>query len=58
MIANGILSLASAISTIIGVGWIMTTAGLVAYFLWNLLMIFMMVAIYHDNKSSRQLYVV
>ncbi|HET6544596.1 MAG TPA: hypothetical protein VFG46_29125 [Chryseolinea sp.] len=43
---------------IIGVGWIMTTAGLVAYFLWNLLMIFMMVAIYHDNKSSRQLYVV
>ena len=58
MIANGILSLASAISTIIGVGWIMTTAGLVAYFLWNLLMIFMMAAIYHNNKSSRQLYVV
>lgn len=55
MIANGILSLASAISTIIGVGWIMTTAGLVAYILWNLLMIFMMVAIYQNNKSSRQI---
>jgi len=55
MIANGILSLVSAVSTIIGFGWIMTTAGLVAYILWNLLMIVMMVAIYQNNKSSRQI---
>jgi hypothetical protein len=54
MIANGILSLGSAVSTIINMRWVMTTAGVIAYFLWNVLMIFMMVAIYQNNKSSRQ----
>jgi len=58
MIANGIVSLGSAISTIINMRWVMTTPGIIAYFLWNILMIFMMVAIYQNNKSSRQLYVV
>ncbi len=54
MIANGILSLGTAISTIINIRWVMTTAGIIAYFLWNVLMIFMMVAIYRHNKSISQ----
>ena len=54
MIANGIVSLGSAISTNVNIRWVMTTAGITAYFLWNVLMIFIMVAIYRDNRNSRQ----
>jgi len=54
MIANGVLSLASAVWTILDMSWVMTTIGLVGYSLWNVLMMVMMVAIYRDNKTSRQ----
>ena len=54
MIANGVLSLVGAVWTILDMEWVMTTAGLTGYFLWNVLMMFMMIAIYRDNKSSKQ----
>ena len=54
MIANGVLSLASAVWTILDMNWVMTTVGLAGYFLWNILMMVMMVSIYRHQKSSRQ----
>jgi len=54
LIANGIVSLMSAIWTIIDVSWVMTTAGLVSYFAWNVLMIVMMIMIYKQAKYSGQ----
>jgi len=56
MIANGILSLVSAVWTIFNMSWVMTTVGLVGYFFWNVLMMFMMVAIFRYHKSSRQVF--
>jgi hypothetical protein len=46
LIANGIVSLGSVVWTILDANWILTTAGYVGYFGWNLLMITMMIAIY------------
>ena len=54
MIANGVLSLASAAWTILDMNWVTTTVGLMGYFLWNVLMMYMMAAIYRYHKSSRQ----
>jgi hypothetical protein len=58
MIANGIVSLAGALWTIIDINWIMTIAGVVSYLAWNVLMIVMMTLIYrHSGKESQvQLY--
>ena len=50
LIANGIVSLLSAIWTVVDVNWVMTNVGLVAYFVWNVLMIVMMIAIYRFSK--------
>lgn len=46
LIANGIVSILSAIWTIVDVNWLMSPIGLIAYFAWNLLMIIMMILIY------------
>jgi hypothetical protein len=54
LIANGIVSLFSAIWTIVDVSWVMTTAGLIAYFTWNVLMIVMMIMIYRYSKRATQ----
>jgi hypothetical protein len=53
MIVNGVVSLESAIWTIIDINWVLTVAGLVAYLAWNILMIAMMILIYrHAKKQS------
>lgn len=52
LITNGIVSLISAIWTIVDVSWVMTTAGLISYFTWNVLMIVLMIMIYRDAKCS------
>jgi hypothetical protein len=52
LIANGIVSLFSAIWTIIDVSWVMTTIGLVSYFAWNVLMIVMMIMIYRHSRIT------
>lgn len=53
LIINGIVSIASAIWTIIDVHWVLTLAGLAAYFAWNVLMIVLMIMIYKYAKHSR-----
>jgi hypothetical protein len=52
LLANGVLSLLSALWTIVDVNWVMTTAGLIAYFAWNILMIIMMMIYSHTVKWS------
>jgi hypothetical protein len=54
LILNGIVSVASALWTAIDVAWVMTTAGLVGYFAWNVLMMVMMISIYLNSKNSEQ----
>lgn len=51
-ILNGVGSLASTAWTIINVNWVMTTAGLIAYFSWNVLMIVLIVLIYKDSQKK------
>ncbi len=51
LVANGVVSLISAFWTILDVNWVMTTAGLVAYFVWNVLMIALMVLIYRNANK-------
>lgn len=48
LVLNGIVSLLSALWTIADVNWVMTTAGLIGYFVWNVLMIVAMISIYRD----------
>ena len=52
LLLNGIVSLASVAWTIIDVNWVMTFAGLVSYFFWNILMIVMMVMIYLNSQKE------
>jgi hypothetical protein len=54
LIANGIASVATVVATIVDVSWVMTTIGLVAYFLWNALMIVLMILIYLHSKSMSE----
>lgn len=46
LMLNGIVSLLSPVYTVIDVRWVMTTCGLIAYFVWNVLMITLLVLIY------------
>lgn len=52
LIANGVMSLMSALWTIVDVTWVMSPVGLVGYFLWNVLMIVLMILIYRHSKSN------
>lgn len=54
LIANGILSLITAAWTIVDVSWVMSAIGLVCYFLWNALMILLMIMIYNHSKKHAQ----
>lgn len=54
LISNGIVSIASAVWTIIDVSWVMTNAGLIAYFIWNMLMILLMIMIYIHARKNHQ----
>ncbi len=49
---NGIVSIASAALTIADVNWLLTTAGLIGYFAWNVLMIVMMIMIWLQSKKT------
>lgn len=51
LIVNGVVSILSAVWTIIDVQWVMSPFGLIGYFLWNILMIVMMIAIYRSAKK-------
>ncbi|MBK8424844.1 MAG: hypothetical protein IPL27_02170 [Lewinellaceae bacterium] len=52
LISNGVVSIGSALWTIIDVDWVMKPVGLVAYFVWNVLMIVMMISIYLFSKKQ------
>lgn len=52
---NGIVSIGSALFTIIDVSWVMTTAGFVLYFAWNVLMIVMMLVIIRFTRALPKL---
>jgi len=54
LIANGVISLGSAVWTIVDVNWVMTLAGLSCYFFWNILMIVLMIMIYSFSRKTAQ----
>ena len=51
LIINGVVSILTVVLTIIDVQWILTTAGLVSYFVWNILMIALMILMYRFWKK-------
>lgn len=51
LIANGVVSIATVLFTIIDMDWLMTSVGLSAYFIWNALMIVLMILIYNYNRK-------
>ena len=53
LIANGFLSIASAIIATGGVAWFYETAGIIAYISWNLLIIVTMALIYFEFRRRR-----
>lgn len=52
LIANGVVSVATVLFTIIDMNWLMTPIGLGAYFMWNVLMILLMIFIFRYNIKS------
>jgi hypothetical protein len=52
LITNGILSLGSAVWTIVDIGWVMTRFGILCYVVWNILMIALVIAIYYQAKRG------
>jgi hypothetical protein len=52
LITNGVVSLLTALLTIVDINWVMTIAGLISYFTWNALMIILMVLIYRNAGKS------
>ncbi|MBK9013809.1 MAG: hypothetical protein IPM82_06825 [Saprospiraceae bacterium] len=52
LILNGIVSILTVVFTIIDVKWLLTTTGLISYFVWNVLMIALMILIYRHSKKA------
>ncbi|HET7898765.1 MAG TPA: hypothetical protein VFL47_13870 [Flavisolibacter sp.] len=52
LIANGITSVFSAALYTYNAKWLLTTAGLAGYFVWNLLMIVLLLSIYRHAKKN------
>jgi hypothetical protein len=50
LIANGMVSVGSAVLYTINASWLLTTIGLVGYALWNLLMVVLLILIYRYSK--------
>ena len=48
LVLNGWMSVVGGVFTAADAGWVLTTAGLTAYSLWNLVMMALMVLIYRD----------
>jgi F0F1-type ATP synthase assembly protein I len=51
LIANGVVSIATVLFTIIDMNWLMTAVGLTAYFVWNILMITLMILIFNYTRK-------
>jgi hypothetical protein len=55
LIGNGVMSLAGVAGTVLDVSWLLTAGGLAAYFLWNLLMVVLVLAVYLFWKKQHVL---
>ncbi|ULQ51772.1 hypothetical protein [Flavihumibacter fluvii] len=49
----GILSIATIVFSILDMNWVLTTIGLIAYMVWNILMIGMMMMIYRNSRPGK-----
>lgn len=49
---NGVISLAGIVLTVVDNSWVLTAAGLIAYILWNVLMIVLMILIYRHARNQ------
>ena len=54
LIVNCIMSMLGVVFTIIDISWVITTAGFICYFIWNVLMIVLLILIYRNSKRSLQ----
>lgn len=52
LIANGVLSVASAVLFVLNGRWLLTAVGLAGYFIWNAGMIVLLILIYKHSKRS------
>jgi len=50
LIANGVVSIATVVFTVIDTNWLLTPLGLGAYIIWNVLMIVLMILIYSYTR--------
>lgn len=50
LIANGVVSIATVVFTVVDTNWLLTPLGLGAYFIWNTLMIILMILIYSYTR--------
>jgi hypothetical protein len=51
LIGNGIISVLSAVLFTVNGTWLLTTVGLISYFLWNLLMMVLLILIFRHSKK-------
>ena len=54
LITNGVMSLAGVGLTIVDIQWVLTGVGLIAYTIWNLLMIIILMLIWRFNNREDQ----
>lgn len=54
LIANGMVSLGSVVLMMVDNQWLMTSSGLVAYVIWNILMIVLLGLIYRHAKQQQK----
>lgn len=52
LVANGVVSIATVIFTVGDTEWLLKPVGLFGYFIWNILMIVLMVLIYRHSKKT------
>lgn len=50
LIANGVVSVLTVVFTVVDMKWLLTPPGIAGYFVWNVLMIVLMVLIYRHTK--------
>jgi hypothetical protein len=57
LIANGAVSVATVAFTIVDMKWLLTSIGLGGYFIWNVLMIVLMILIFNNSRKLTKEYI-
>lgn len=52
LIANGVVSVLTVVFTVVDMKWLLTPPGVAGYFIWNVLMIALMIVIYQFSKKT------